>query len=325
MWVSNVPASVLTVSLVMPIIKTLPRQDGYNKQLLLGVAIACNIGGMSTPIASPQNAIALQIIDDTSNGTVSILFSSWVLFAVPLCLVFLLIAWRVVIFVFPSSITYVNIPKMEAIDFGFRQYFVTVVTIVTVTLWATSSLTLGVFGDIGIISFIPLILFFGSGIMTVQDFDALKWNVLTLIGGGLALGYAMNTSTLLTKISHDMLSRLNGSSTFIISLVFTIFIGIIGNFISHTVTSIIILPIVASVGMDLGDPKILIMGPVLLCSGTMSLPVSSFPNANTYSQMDQNNQRYVEVKDYLKSGLSMTLITVVVTSTLGYLWAILIL
>jgi phosphate transporter len=44
----------------MPIISDLPSDSAFVRSLLLGVAFACNIGGMMTPIASMQNIIAVQ-------------------------------------------------------------------------------------------------------------------------------------------------------------------------------------------------------------------------------------------------------------------------
>ena len=34
----------------------------YARALLLGLAFSCNLGGMLTPIASPQNAVALEAL-----------------------------------------------------------------------------------------------------------------------------------------------------------------------------------------------------------------------------------------------------------------------
>ena len=46
MWISNVPSSVLCVSLAQPIIAELPEGDPFAKALVMGIAISNNIGGM---------------------------------------------------------------------------------------------------------------------------------------------------------------------------------------------------------------------------------------------------------------------------------------
>ena len=60
MWISNVAAPVLCFSIVQPILRNLPADSDMTKALLLGIALSSNIGGAASPIASPQNLIALQ-------------------------------------------------------------------------------------------------------------------------------------------------------------------------------------------------------------------------------------------------------------------------
>ncbi len=60
MWISNVAAPVLMYSLIQPILRTLPSKSPYASSLIMGIALASNIGGQTSPIASPQNLIALQ-------------------------------------------------------------------------------------------------------------------------------------------------------------------------------------------------------------------------------------------------------------------------
>jgi hypothetical protein len=73
MWISNVPSSVLCVSIALPIVHQLPHGDPFAKALLLGIAFSNNIGGMTTPIASPQNVIAFGWCEQASQTTSSLL------------------------------------------------------------------------------------------------------------------------------------------------------------------------------------------------------------------------------------------------------------
>jgi di/tricarboxylate transporter len=72
MWISNVPSSVLCVSIALPIVHQLPNGDPFAKALLLGIAFSNNIGGMTTPIASPQNVIAFGWCEQASQTTFSL-------------------------------------------------------------------------------------------------------------------------------------------------------------------------------------------------------------------------------------------------------------
>ncbi|KAI5476711.1 phosphate transporter [Pseudohyphozyma bogoriensis] len=68
MWISNVAAPVLCYSLIQPILRTLPSKAPFSKSLILGIALASNIGGMASPISSPQNLIAVRSTHFFRNG-----------------------------------------------------------------------------------------------------------------------------------------------------------------------------------------------------------------------------------------------------------------
>jgi phosphate transporter len=93
MWVTNVAASVVGVSIAKPIIDKLQKNDPYAKAMLLGICTACNTGGMATPIASPQNAIAVLWVQRSTNGLEQISFVSWMGYAVPPSLLLTVIYW----------------------------------------------------------------------------------------------------------------------------------------------------------------------------------------------------------------------------------------
>jgi phosphate transporter len=92
MWVSNVAAAVLNVAVILPLLRGLPETSQWPKMALLGTAFACNIGGMSTPIASPQNVIAMIALRHNAPG-VSLSFFEWVGFALPICALATITAW----------------------------------------------------------------------------------------------------------------------------------------------------------------------------------------------------------------------------------------
>lgn len=68
---SNVPAAVLGTSLVRPTFRPSVTRSSWAETSLLGVAFACNVGGMMSPIASPQNVVALMALDRATEGEVS--------------------------------------------------------------------------------------------------------------------------------------------------------------------------------------------------------------------------------------------------------------
>ena len=78
---------------------------------------------------------------------------------------------------------------------------------------------------------------------SVKDFDNLSWNILMLMGGGLALGYAIQASSLLDIISSELANLVDGYSIWVVMLAFTILVLAVGTFISSTVAAIVVLPV----------------------------------------------------------------------------------
>lgn len=69
---------------LLPIIRDFPTNSAYVKTLLIGLAFACNLGGMMTPISSLQNTLAVSYLEKAGY---SISFGQWMALAVPFCTV----------------------------------------------------------------------------------------------------------------------------------------------------------------------------------------------------------------------------------------------
>jgi hypothetical protein len=246
-----------------------------SKALILGIALASNIGGMLSPIASPQNIVALQIMDPQPSWGV------WFFVVLPVGIISILLIWVVLLVSFRPGRGTTIVPIRPVKDkFTGVQLFITFVTFATIILWCVSHQLEWLFGDMGVIAIIPLVLFFGTGILTKEDFNNFLWTIIILAAGGLSLGKAVNSSGLLHTIAGAITAEVEDFSLYGVLVVFATLILVVATFISHTVAALIILPLVKSVGegMDQPHPNLLVMGSALMCSAAMGLPTSGFPN-----------------------------------------------
>jgi phosphate transporter len=275
MWISNVAAPVLCFSIIQPMLRNLPADSAMSKALILGIALASNIGGAASPIASPQNIIALQNMNPPPSWGI------WFFIALPVCIISILLIWVLLLLTFKpgQGTTIVPIRPMKDKINGI-QWFIIAVTFATIVLWCTSHQLEGVFGDMGVIAIIPLALFFGTGILTKEDFNNFLWTIIILAAGGLSLGKAVSSSGLLHTIASSITSSVEGMSLYGVMVVFAALILVVATFISHTVAALIILPLVQQVGAGMAEPhpNLLVMVSALLCSCAMGLPTSGFPN-----------------------------------------------
>eukprot|EP00007_Cunea_sp_BSH-02190019_P008314 CAMPEP_0174238334 /NCGR_PEP_ID=MMETSP0417-20130205/11013_1 /TAXON_ID=242541 /ORGANISM="Mayorella sp, Strain BSH-02190019" /LENGTH=593 /DNA_ID=CAMNT_0015317159 /DNA_START=81 /DNA_END=1858 /DNA_ORIENTATION=+ len=318
MWISNVAAALLSTAVILPTLRDLPASSSFSKAALLGISMSCNLGGMTTPIASPQNAIALSALPRGE----SISFLAWMAGSIPVTVIGLVGIWIGLHLGYRSRYIVTEIKKQEYIAERLRgkHYFILAVTVVTVGLWATDQLTESFTGNIGITAIIPVVMFFGSGLLSTKEFDSLAWNILVLMGGGLALGEAISSSGLLQTIASDIQQLLDGQSTWVILLTFNTLVGVVGMFISSTVAAAIILPVVAAVGLspEINASKLLVVGGAYMCSAAMGLPVSSFPNANAYSVEDGDGQKMLTPVDFVITGVPACLWILFLLQSVNY-------
>ncbi|MCJ1472080.1 low-affinity phosphate transporter [Lambiella insularis] len=316
MWISNVAAPVLCFSIIQPLLRNLPSDSRFSKALILGIALAANIGGAASPIASPQNIIALQNMDPVPSWLV------WFAVAIPVCIISILLIWVLLLLTFqPGKGTTIAAIRPVRDPFTGVQWFISIVTVGTIALWCVTHQLEGIFGDMGIVAIIPMALFFGTGILTKEDFNNFLWTIIILAAGGLALGKAVASSGLLHTIANTITEDVEGLSLYGILVVFAALILLVATFISHTVAALIILPLVQQVGVSMKDPhpNLLVMGSALMCSAAMGLPTSGFPNMTAIMMEDsQTGQRYLQVKHFLSRGIPSSILTFIVVISVGY-------
>jgi di/tricarboxylate transporter len=175
-------------------------------------------------------------------------------------------------------------------------------------------------GDIAILAIFPLVMFFGTGILTKEDFNNFLWTVIMLAMGGIALGRAVSSSGLLNEIALSIRDHIGGLSLYQVLIVFSILILIATTFISHTVGALVILPIVLEVGKHLEDPhpQLLVLACGFMTSVGMGLPVSSFPNMNAVCIENDAGKCYLSTVDFMRVGLPSSVVVWGVCMTIGY-------
>jgi len=173
----------------------------------------------------------------------------------------------------------------------------------------------------GVIAIIPLVFFFGTGVLTKEDFNNFLWTIIILAAGGLSLGKAVSSSGLLHTIAESITDRVSELSVYGVLVVFAALILVVATFISHTVAALIILPLVQQVGVGMKEPhpNLLVMGSALMCSAAMGLPTSGFPNMTAIMmEVPETGQRYLQVKHFLSRGIPASFMAFAVIVTVGY-------
>ena len=297
MFMSNTATAAMMLTFLAPVLRTLPKEEKGMAGLALAIPIAANVGGIGTPIGTPPNAIALGYLNETMHQGVG--FGEWMMVMVPFVIVILLIAWVVLMKIFPFTTDKIELKIENTKKPDTKTYIVWVTFAVTILLWVLDKVT-GI--NANVVAMIPVGVFCATGVITKEDLREIDWSVLWMVAGGFALGIALNKTGLAENLVES--SPFASFSPLVVLLLSGFIAYLLSNFIANSAAANLLVPILCAVGVGMGellDPvggaRALIIGVALSTSFAMLFPISTPPNAIAHST------GLIQVKDMTKVGL----------------------
>lgn len=288
MFMSNTATAAMMLAILAPVLKLFEPDDRGKAAFALAIPLGANIGGMGTPIGTPPNAIALGALNDAvARGDLvanPVTFGQWMAFGIPYVIILMVVAWLLLVKIYPIKMKQMvlNIEGAGKFDTSPKAIIVYITFILCVILWVTGKKVHGI--NDNAIAMIPMAVFALTGVITKKDLNAMSWDVLWLVAGGFALGVGLNA----TGLAAHLIKTIPFASWSPIALM--IGCGIIclfmANFMSHTSTATLLVPILCAVGIacqdnliGLGGVTALLVSVAFASSLGMSLPISTPPNA----------------------------------------------
>lgn len=315
MFLSNTATAAMMLTFLAPVLKALPA-DGKGKiGLALAIPVAANIGGMGTPIGTPPNAIALKYLNDPDGMNLGIGFGEWMAFMIPFTILLVFISWVLLLKLFPFKQKTIVLDIQGEAKKDWRSIVVYITFAVTVLLWVLDKYT-GV--NSNVVAMLPVGVFCLIGVITRRDLEEISWSVLWMVAGGFALGVALNQTGLATHMIQSI--PFGEWSPIVVMVGSGLICYAMANFISHTATATLLVPILAVAGSSmaealspLGGVSTLLIGVAIASSLGMVLPISTPPNAMAHAT------GLIKQNDMVKVGLVMGVVGLV----LGYVMLIL--
>lgn len=354
MWISNTAAAAMMLPLglgVLALVGAQPGQSRYGTALMLGIAWAASIGGVGTLIGTPPNGIALGILNTTFGADPNyqrITFLDWLKVGVPYVILFLPLAWWLLLRFYPPEVRALpgGKARLEAERAGLGplsrgERGTIAVFLSAVTLWVTnpfweSILPAAVFAHlawldeylIGLLCgtalfFIPVNLREGQFLLDWKDTTCVDWGTLTLFGGGIALSDAMFKTGLAGWIAQTFVETLGSPSTLTLLFAVVLLIALLTEVTSNTAVTSMMVPVVISIATKAGaNPQTVAVATAFAASMAFMMPVATPPNALVYGT------GYVRLKEMVRAGLALDLLgwllTVLIVVLIGgKLWGIL--
>mmetsp|Transcript_44681 Transcript_44681/g.97107 ORF Transcript_44681/g.97107 Transcript_44681/m.97107 type:complete len:705 (+) Transcript_44681:86-2200(+) len=330
--VSNVTAPLVLVEVLKPLLREAPTDSRYSRALLLALAFSCNIGGMMTPISSPQNVASLQMLR-LSGG--HILWAQWLAVSIPFCTAAVCLAWAILLGVYHFDYSDSEKQLDESRSPEQRKLALQIPEVIferEPVTWSKAAALIGATATLAAFACEPVAQFFGgtaptallfvaaalgTGTISRQTFNSYSWHLLFLIGGGNALGLCVSKSGLLRIIASAARTGLT-STPWPLAAELVLLLVAATTFISHTVASLVLMPLVVELGSAAGMRELAVMLGALACSAACALPMTSFPNVNSLMASDDSGVHWLSVRHFLVAGIPMTGGTAVLLITLGY-------
>ena len=338
MWVSNTSTTMMMLPIALSVVEVMQRSapgqteeswTNFRVALLLGIAYAASIGGLATLVGSPPNAMMAAFLRESYSIEVD--FAHWLLVGLPLCAVFLPLAWLVLTrFLFRIDITTSDegramLKKMKD-DLGVisaPEKRVAAIFVLVAVSWIFRPLLeklpgLRLLDDSGIAMAGAVALFLvPSGdhgdpmLLRWRHVEKLPWNILILFGGGLALAAAV-TDTGLASWLGDNLQGIATLPVPLLVLIVTTMIIFLTELTSNTATAATFLPVVAAVCVAAGiEPLLLVIPVTLAASCAFMLPVATPPNAIVFGS------GMLTIPQMAKAGVVLNLIGILLVSLLA--------
>ena len=314
MFMSNTTTSVMMLTIMTPLLSEMDPEDPGGRAMVLAIPVAANLGGMGTPIGTPPNAIAFRYFV----GENSISFGDWMLFAVPITVVLIAFSWWLLLRLYPTRRSMVELKIESTFAHGCKPYIVYGTVLLTVLLWISSSLH-GV--NAYAVAIIPVAVFSLTGVIGQKDLKEISWDVLWLLAGGIAIGAAMSSSGLAEIIVNCL--PFEQLPVLMIFFVIGFVCMLMATFLSNTATANLLMPIAVSMSVsitgitDWGGLVIIAAIAALSSSLGMGLPISTPPNALAHAT------GLVETKDFIRTARIISPLGVLlicsVLSTLAWL------
>lgn len=310
-FMSNTATTAMMITVILPIIARMEPGDPARIGIALSIPFAANIGGIATPIGTPPNAVVIAALNQQG---VELAFSSWMLYATPLAIVMLIIAWQVLLRLYPPAVNNLAL-SLEGKLKKSRNAIILYVTFgLTVLLWVTEGLH-GIRSSI--VALMPVAVLTLSSAFDKQDIRKLPWEILWLIAGGIALGISMKE----TGLAEWMVGAISWDQMGYIMLlaVFGTVALIMSNFLSNTVTASLLIPLAISLGTSgilEGVFGMVMIGLVIALSASfaMVLPISTPPNAIAVST------GMVQTKNMINSGAIIGVIGLILVILLSVIY-----
>lgn len=338
MWVMNTSTTMMLLPIAISVITVINstnkhisdrESEDFQYSILLGIAYASTIGGMSTLVGTAPNAMMAAFLFETYEIQVN--FSEWMLIGVPLSFVMVPLAWlSLTKWVFHvnfktnhSGQESLRIMKNDLGVISKPEIRVGIVFLLMALAWILRPLLIKIsflsdLDDSSIAMAGAILLFIiPSGdkedplLLRWEHLSSLPWSILILFGGGLSLATAVSNSGLAEWIGSN-LSSVGSLPLPLLVMSIAMMIIFLTELTSNIATTATFLPVIGAIAIEMGINPIILAAPVTLAAScAFMLPVATPPNAIVFGS------GLLRIPRMIRAGIALNIIGIIIVTTLS--------
>jgi solute carrier family 13 (sodium-dependent dicarboxylate transporter), member 2/3/5 len=338
MWVMNTSVTLMLLPIGLAVCgvvsSTIPdispqEKKSFDNALLIGIAYAATIGGMSTLIGTAPNIVFSAFMQETYGLTIG--FIDWMKLGVPVAICMLFGAWySLTKFIFPLNFTASLETKLKLktmlVELGPMSKDESKVLIIfglAAGSWIFRKVLIQIdflsgLTDAGIAIIAAILLFMTplasrkGDLLSWDKTNKLPWGLLLLFGGGLTLAVQINDSGLGVWIGQGLMILSSVPPLLIIFCVATLII-FLTEITSNVATTSAFLPVIGAVAVAFDIAPISLTIPVVLAAScAFMLPVATPPNAIVYGSGK------FDIATMMRAGFALNIIGMFVVTLFAY-------
>lgn len=352
MWINNTATTLMVMPIGLAVLLKVEESFGkekaepFSKTVLLGIAYASSIGGIATLIGTAPNMVFQRVYNISFPNSDGIHFGEWMKYAIPIALTMLIFTWFLLTKVLFNVSNKLEIDKVIIEEerkklgkFSYEEKAISIIFLVTSLLWIFRvDLNLewviipgwsrifpkfDFIDDATIAIAMATILFIipskngdstNSFLLNHNSLKKIPWDIIILFGGGFAIADGFVSSGL-SKLIGEKLAILSGTNLLLLIIIVCFSVTALSEIASNTATAQIILPILASISIQMNiNPMVLMIPATLAASFGFMLPVGTPPNAIVFGS------ERLRVIEMVKSGVLIDIVSVLVIALFTWIF-----
>jgi len=302
----------------------IPEDPELAKMLMIGIAMACNIGGMGSPSGGARNVIMMTYLTDMFG--IDIGYFQWVTYCFPFLIVMIPITWFFLNWRFKPRVVSLA-PAMEQLRYEIgkmgpwnrKQIYSLIIFCVMVFGWFTekSFYEMGIYPvrlGIGVIAMAGAVAYILAGVVNWRDYQQkVDWGVVWLYAGAIIFGRTLDSTGAaywMARTAIDWLAPLGMDAGLPLMAASNGITAIITNLMADGPAAASVGPITLNMA-GLVHPgtaflPFMAMATAIASSFAYCLIIGTPPNAIVYAS------GYLEPKDFLRIGVPLWFIANIV-------------